>query len=181
MMRYAILLRPLLVIVALICAATGVAQTPGMVVFGTVRDMNTRDSIPFPVVLVQEVGSKEPPMPIVSTARGRYEVTITAQKTYLIRYGASGKVTKCVQLELQGPSAEDWAYGFGMNIDITLLDSLPGVDYSVLSEPFGITRFNGTTGSYEWDIEYTRSMADRQKALLDAYRERVRQQEWKGR
>jgi hypothetical protein len=166
---------------ALVSVVTLMAQTPGMVVFGTVRDLNTRDSIPFPTILVEEVGSKEPPIPIVSTARGRYEVTMTAQKTYLIRYGAPGKVTKCVQLELQGPSEEDWAYGFGVNIDIMLFDSLPGLDYSVLSEPFGITRFNGTTGSYEWDVEYTRSMADRQKAMMEAYRERLRQQEGNGR
>jgi hypothetical protein len=175
------ILRSAFFLAALVSVVTIMAQTPGMVVYGTVRELNTRDSIPFPTILVEEVGSKEPPMPIVSTARGRYEVTMTAQKTYLIRYGAPGKVTKCVKLELQGPNAEDWAYGFGMNIDIALLDSLPGVDFSVLREPFGIARFNGTTGNYEWDVEYTRSMADRQKALLDAYRERLRLQEGNGR
>ena len=115
-------------------------------------------------------------MPIVTTARGRYEVALTEQKTYLVRYSAPGKVAKSVQLELQGSSAEDWTYGFGMNIDITLLDSLPDVDYSVLSEPFGITRFNAATGYYEWDVEYTRSMSDRQKALINAYRERLQQE-----
>ncbi len=181
MMPNTSILRVAFFLAALVSVATLMAQTPGMVVFGTVRELNTRDSIPFPTVLVEEVGSKEPPMPIVSTARGRYEVTITAQKTYLIRYGAPGKVMKSVQLELKGPGDEDWAYGFGMNIDIALLDSLPGVDYSVLNEPFGIARFNAETKNYEWDIEYTRSMADRQKALLDAYRERLQQQQGSGR
>lgn len=169
-------LRHFLILGIAIPAPRLAAQQPGVVVYGTVRDMATRDSIPYPNVHIQEAGTDLPPMPIVTNARGRYELVLTEQKTYLIRYGASGKVNKAVQLELQGPSAEDWAYGFGMNIDITLLDSLPGLDYSVLSVPFGIARFNSSTGYYEWDIEYTRSLSDRQKALLNAYREHVHQE-----
>ncbi len=176
MTRNVLSLHPLLVILAMASTVAVQAQHPGVVVYGTVRDMTTRDSIPFPVVHVEEVGSNEPPWPIVSTARGRYEVVLTEQKTYLIRYGALGKVTKCTRLELQGPNAGDWSNGSGMNIDITLFDSLPGVDYGVLREPLGISRFNRTTGNYEWDLEHTRSMAERQKALFEAYRERMSRQ-----
>jgi len=136
--------------------------------------MNTGDSIPFPTVLVDEVLSKAPPMPVVTTARGRYEIALTEQQTYVVRYCAAGKVTKSVQLELHGASDEDWAYGFGMQIDVTLLDSLPRMDWSLLSEPFGIARFNTDTGNYEWDIDHTRSKSDRQKALLNTYRERMK-------
>ncbi len=171
------ILRPVLVLAALLSMAELAAQSPGLVVYGTVRDLTTRDSIPFPTVLVAELGSQEPPLPIVSNARGRYEIDLTEQKTYLISYSAPGKVIKTVQLELLGPSAEEWGYGFGMHIDITLLDSLPGLDYSILSEPFGIARFNTSTDNYEWDVEYTRSRSDRQKALLNEYLERVQQEE----
>ena len=152
------------------------AQTPGVTVFGTVRDMNTRDSIPFPLVTVEEIGADRPPLPIVSTARGRYEFALTQQKHYVIHYGAPNKLAKSVRMELNGPGTEDWATGYGMQLDITLMDSLPSIDSSVLKEPFGIARFNKESGYYEWDLEYTRLMAERLKALLDVYHERDQRQ-----
>ncbi len=165
-------LRTTCTLIALLSMGSILAQTPGMIVFGAVRDMDTRDSIPFPIITVEEIGSNVPPVTIGSTARGRYEFALTAQNNYLIRYDAVGKVTKSVRMELNGPGAEDWATGYGMQLDITLMDSLPGVDYSVLSAPFGIARFNKDSGYYEWDIEHTRSMSDRMKVLLGTHQER---------
>ena len=115
-------------------------------------------------------------MPIVSTARGRYEFALTQQKHYVIHYGAPNKLAKSVRMELNGPGTEDWATGYGMQLDITLMDSLPSIDSSVLKEPFGIARFNKESGYYEWDLEYTRLMAERLKALLDVYHERDQRQ-----
>jgi hypothetical protein len=46
------------------------------------------------------------------------------------------------------------------------------VDYSVLLEPFGQAFYNAENENYEWDMEYTSSMRERQAALLKAYEER---------
>jgi hypothetical protein len=148
------------------------AQDAGVAIYGTVRDMVSRDSIPFPTVSYQELGTDLPPTPVVTTARGRYSVLLTEQKAYLIRFGAPGKVGKCVELDLRGPSEELWEAGYGMNIDPTVMDSLPDVYYSVLLEPFGKAFYNADNENYEWDVEYTSSMRERQAALMKAYRER---------
>jgi hypothetical protein len=171
-MHHPFRLRPLLMLLALTTLAQLVAQDGGMAIYGTVRDMDTRDSIPFPQVLVEEVGSEVPPITAATNARGRYEITLNEQKVYLIRYSAPGKVAKSVQVDLRGPSAEDWAGGYGMHVDITLLDELPGVDLSVLAQPFGKAHYAPASGNFEWDLEYTRALKDRQAALLKAYNER---------
>lgn len=149
------------------------AQEPGMIVYGTVRDLTTRDSIPNAIVSLVGGENQGPLIKIVTNARGRYEIGLTEMKTYTIVYSADGKVGKKVVIDLRGPSKETWEAGFGMHIDITLLDSLPDVDFSILSEPFGQARYNAESANFEWDIEYTSSMRDRQAALLKAYQERT--------
>lgn len=78
-----------------------------------------------------------------------------------------------MQVDTQGPAPEQWEGGFGMHIDVVLLDSLPGVDFSVLREPFGKAAFDQAQGNFAWDMAYTASMRDRQAALLDAYKQRT--------
>ena len=148
------------------------AQEPGMIVYGTVRDFTTRDSIPNAIVSILGDGNDKPLIKIVTNARGRYEIGLTEMEPYTIAYSAAGKVGKKVVIDLRGPSKEAWEAGFGMHIDITLLDSLPDVDFSILSEPFGQARYNAESANFEWDVEYTSSMRDRQAALLKTYQER---------
>jgi len=148
------------------------AQDPGMIVYGAVRDMVTRDSIPNANVTLHVADNDLPLITIQTNARGRYQIGLTEMKAYTILYSAPGKVGKKVLIDLRGPSKETWEVGFGMHIDVTLLDSLPDVDFSVLSEPFGKAHYNTANENYEWDMEYTSSMRDRQAALLKAYQER---------
>ncbi|MBK9515206.1 MAG: hypothetical protein IPO05_16630 [Flavobacteriales bacterium] len=180
MMPNTSILRVAFFLAALVSVATLMAQTPGMVVFGTVRELNTRDSIPFPTVLVEEVGSEGTAHADrdhrARPVRGYDDCT----KTYWIRSGAPGKVMKSVQLELKGPSDEDWANG-SARTSTSRCPTACLVDHDLFSQPFGIARFKATLGNYEWDAEYTRSLRDRQKALLEAYRERLQQQQGSGR
>ncbi len=167
-MKY--LLKPLLIVTLMgICAKPLAAQDPGVFVYGTVREMVSKEAIPFPIVEIQEIGSELPPTPIVTNERGRYEIHFTQQKVYEVRYGALGKVGKVVHLDLRGPSEELWQYGYGINIDVTVLDSLPDVDYSILLEPFGKASFDPGSEVFEWDMEYTQGLRDRQAALLEEY------------
>lgn len=145
------------------------AQQPTMVVYGTVRDFATRDSIPFPSVQIHDSLSDMPPTPVVSTARGRYELELGQEGLYQILFGAPGKVSKSVQIDTRGPSQAEWEGGFGMNIEIVLMDSLPGVDYSVLREPFGRAAWEKGSSTFAWDVEYTKAQSAALKALVDAY------------
>jgi len=150
------------------------AQEPELMVYGLVRELSTRDSIPFPFVLLQEANPDGKTTAVNSNERGRYEVIIKEENVYWIFYSAPGKVTKSVQLDTRGPSSKDWEGGFGMNIDIALLDSLPNVDYTILQIPFGKSEWNRTNSSFEWDLDYMKSMTTRQKELLEAYEEAKR-------
>lgn len=161
-----------LIFASILAGSELAAQEPGMIVYGTVRDLTTRDSIPNAIVSLLGDGNDKPLVKIVTNARGRYEIGLTEMKPYTIAYSAAGKVGKKVAIDLRGPNKESWEAGFGMHIDITLLDSLPDVDYSILSEPFGQARYNTESANFEWDAEYTSSMRDRQAALLKAYQER---------
>lgn len=163
--------RSILCMAALAMITAASAQTPSVFVYGTVKDLVTRDSIPQATLQIgEEAGT---PVTLIANARGRYEFELTDEKVYLIRYDAPGKVGKSVVVDTRGPTPEQWEGGFGMNIDVVLMDNLPDVDYSILSEPFGRAGFVPASGNFEWDMEYTRSMRDRQAALLDAYRART--------
>jgi hypothetical protein len=149
------------------------AQEPGMIVYGTVRDMVTGDSIPNSTVTLIGDENDIPLITIATSARGRFEIGLNEMKPYTILYSAPGKVGKKVLIDLRGPSKEILEVGIWMHIDVTLLDSLPDVDFSVLAEPFGKAHYNAASKNYEWDMEYVSSMRDRQAALLKAYQERT--------
>jgi len=145
------------------------AQEPTMLVYGTVRDFATRDSIPFPVVRVHDILSADPPASVVSSAQGRYDLDLGQEGLYRVHFGAPGKVSRSVQIDTRGPSQMEWKDSFGMNIDIVLMDSLPGLDYSILSEPFGKAAWDRKSSSFTWNIAYTRARKSEMKALVARY------------
>lgn len=161
-MRFAFL------VLNLLAAWPLLAQKPGVVVFGTIRDFSTRNSLPFPTVQITEPMSATV-VQITTTGLGTYEVELTEEKVYLITYSGLRKVTKSVQIDTRGPNTKEWDGGFGMNIDISLLDSLPGVDFSALEAPFGQARWNKGSSSFQWDLAYMRKLKPQHKRLMKAY------------
>ncbi len=166
-MQRTFLLRVSLAAIAVLAEFSVWSQTPSVLVYGIVKDMTTRDSVPNAWIKLD--GENGAPVKLTVNERGRYEFELTEEKVYLIRCGASGKVDKSVVVDTRGPTPEQWEGGYGMNVDFVLLDSLPGIDYAVLREPFGKARFVPISANFEWDMEYTQGMRDRQAALLDAY------------
>lgn len=163
------MVRATLFVACLYSSVQAFAQQPTVLVYGTVREFATRDSIPFPVVQIQDALSSTPPTPVVTTARGRYELELGQEGFYQVLFSGPGMVSKSVQIDTRGPSQAEWEGGFGMNINITLMDSLPGLDYSVLREPFGKVAWEKKSSSFAWDVEYTAGLSARHKALMRAY------------
>lgn len=157
----------------LVIVTTGLplrAQNPSVLVYGTVRDFSTRDSIPFPIVYIQDASDDAVPTPVVTNARGRYEIELNEEKAHWIIYTALGKVAKFVEIDTRGPTPVEWEGGYAMNIDMVLMDSLPDVDYSILQTPFGRSYWNKRTATFDWDVEYTAAMRKRVVDLMDAYK-----------
>ena len=55
-----------------------------------------------------------------------------------------------------------------------MLTDLPGIDYSILNEPFGMAAY--TAGTFNWDIEYTTKMRDAQARLIKEYQDLLKNQ-----
>ncbi|MDX9750584.1 MAG: hypothetical protein RBT71_05850 [Flavobacteriales bacterium] len=162
--------RSLLILIILATSVPLLAQTPNLYVFGTVRHMATRDSIPFPTIHVQEADDHAVPMPVVTTVRGRYEFELTEERTYRILYKAPGKVAKSLEIDTHGPSAEQWVGGYSMRIDMTLFDSIPGADFTLLNEPVGKAHWDPITENFIWDIAYSESLRSRINEIMERYK-----------
>mgnify|MGYP000848253160 FL=1 len=153
------------------------AQQPKLYVYGTVREYLSGDSIPFPSIQYQEVQGGSAPMPVVTNARGRFELELTEEKIFWIIFSAQGYVSKLVEIDMHGPTLQQWEKddGFGWRIEMTLFHDIPGVDFSILKEPLAKIRFNPLTEQFEWDLAYTESIRKRIQSIMDEYDAREKQ------
>lgn len=141
------------------------AQVADCLVFGTVKDMRTREKLL--TIQAEALDLKWGRYAAASVNdSGRYEMSLGRNGEWLVTINAPGHVSKRVKIMLGGIPEEEWAGGFGMNIDMTLLPKKAGVDYSLFEEPFGIARYNADSARLEWDLDHTERMRARQEELL---------------
>ncbi len=131
-----------------------------LVVFGTVQDMVKKTPIASMHVQAVDLNDRSHILHAASGDSGRYELNIIEERIYLITYSAPQFISKSIQIEVPGPTAEQWIGGYGMNVDINLVPVSSGHDPTLYKEPFGITRFNADSARYEWDLEYTKARAE---------------------
>ena len=96
-----------LILTLLFSASQLFAQEPNLLIYGKVNDWSTGDSIPFPSVQFQDVTSGSLPMLVVPNSHGRYEFVLDVESIFKIIYSAPGKVSKFVQIDTRGPTAQD--------------------------------------------------------------------------
>jgi hypothetical protein len=145
------------------------AQDSSVYVYGTIRERETMDSIPFPTVQVQELDQKEPPSPVVTQANGRYRFILSARKDYVVTFGAKGYITRSVEIDLRNIPSTVWLYGTAMNVDITLFKEMPGLDITLFKLPAGKARYDPAKSAVVWDDEYIKGIASRLNSLFQEY------------
>lgn len=145
-----------------------------VVVFGTVKDFSTAKKLEGVTITVFKNGAKLVEVP--TNASGKYEVNLDYGAEYKVMCSRKGFVSKNIVIDSRNIPEEDRTGGHGMNIDFTMMAELPGVDYSVLLEPFGKAKFDPAAGTIQWDIEYTTRMRDAQARLLKEYEERKKRE-----
>lgn len=166
------MLRAVMVASVLALPAFLVAADTLATVFGVVKDMTTK--LPLTEITVTATEQKSgQQVPVVVRDNGRYEINIVQEGDYMVEYGAPGHVPKRVQLELRGPTAEQWKGGFGMNTDITLFREVEGLDLTMDGKPFGICRFDKAAGLFNWDMGYNEAQRDRIERMVKEYEKRV--------
>jgi len=158
-------MRSALLAFTIMLATVSLAQTPDCLVFGVVKDIDTKDQLESIGVHALDLKWGRTVHAVVSDS-GQYEMTLGRNGEWLLTYSAPGYASKRVKILLGGIPEEEWAGGFGMNIDSTMLAEKPGVGYSLFDEPFGIARFNADSSRLEWDLAYTEKMRARQAKLL---------------
>jgi catechol-2,3-dioxygenase len=160
--------------IALVLAIAAAAQVDMVVVFGTVKDFSTAKKIDGVTVTVFKNGGKLVEVP--TNASGKYEVNLDYGAEYKLLLAKKGYVSKNIVIDTRNIPEEDRSGGHGMNIDFTLMAELPGVDFSVLLEPFGKAKYDKAAATISWDIEYTTRMRDAQAKLLKEYEERKKRE-----
>ncbi|MFN3875953.1 MAG: hypothetical protein ACK4L7_08590, partial [Flavobacteriales bacterium] len=167
--------RRLMFVVCLLLGATALrAQVDVVYIYGTVKDFTTAKKIDGVTVTVFKNGGKLVEVP--TNASGKYEINLDYGSEYKIMCSKKGYVGKNIVIDTRNIPEEDRNGGHGMNIDFTMLQEIPGVDFSVLLEPFGKAKYVGASGNFEWDMEYTNRMRDAQARLLKEYEEKKKRE-----
>ena len=151
----------------LITAVSGVAQVDNVLIYGTVKDLTSSKKLDGVTVTVFKNGAKLIDVP--TNASGKYEVNLDYGSDYKILVAKGGFVGKNITIDTRNIPEEERQGGHGMNIDFSMLTDLPGIDYSILNEPFGKAAY--AAGTFAWDIEYTNKMRDAQARLMREYDE----------
>ncbi len=160
-------LRGLLAACLLTVASVAVAQVDNVLIYGTVKDLTSSKKLDGVTVTVFKNGAKLIDVP--TNASGKYEVNLDYGADYKIIVAKSGFVGKNITIDTRKIPEEERQGGHGMNIDFSMLTDLPGIDYSILNEPFGKAAY--ADGTFTWDIEYTNRMRDAQARLMKEYDE----------
>jgi len=142
-------------------------------VYGIVKEFHSKKPIPQATVQVFDVHDPEHRMTVLSDSLGRYELSITEERTYRIAYSVEGYYAKSLVIDATGPTQEQWLGGYGLSIDIVLLPELKDFDMDFGIDPLGHARFNPATDNFEWDVEYTQAMQERNAAAMEAYKARM--------
>lgn len=148
--------------------ATARAQVDNVLIYGTVKDLTSSKKLDGVTVTVFKNGAKLIDVP--TNASGKYEINLDYGSDYKIMVSKGGFVGKNITIDTRNVPEEERQGGHGMNIDFSMLTDLPGIDYSILNEPFG--KANYSAGTFAWDIEYTNKMRDAQARLMREYEEK---------
>ncbi len=167
-------LLPLCILLLAFLPATLRAQLDVVMVYGTVKDMSSAKKLDGVTVSVFKDGAKL--VDVLTNASGKYELNLDYGADYKIMCSKQGYVGKNISIDTRNVPDEERQGGHGMNIDFTMMVEIQGVDYSVLLEPFGKSKYEKATGTFEWDHEYTARMRDAQARLMKEYEDRKKRE-----
>ncbi len=148
-----------------------------VVVYGQVLEFESTDSIPFPVIQVDNLTDARATPKVSSDGAGNYEFYLGQDRSYRITYSAPGHLKKSVVIDLVNIPDSAWSDGgLGMELQITLLKKLPGLDESLFDGDIGRSGYDADSGLLEWDLPYTAQRKAGMSKALEAYRKALGKQ-----
>jgi len=160
----------------LFLAAAGAlqAQVDNVYVYGTVKDYTTSKKLDGVNVTVYKDGAKL--NSVVTSANGKYEFNLDYGYDYKILYEKPGMVGKNVSINTKGIPDTDRQGGLAMNVEMTLFQDIPGIDFSILQQPIGKSKYDAGTGMLAWDLAYTEQMRAELTRLQKEYDEKKKKE-----
>ncbi len=172
--RINLLLRSLSFCFTLLIGLAASAQVDNVYVYGTVKDYNTSKKLDGITVNVLKDGVQY--ASVVTSANGKYEFNLDFGHEYKIVFGKVGMVGKNVSIDTKDIPEEQRVGGVAMNVEMTLFQDIPGIDYSILQKPIGKSKFDPATGTLAWDLAYTEQMRAELNRLQKEYDERKKRE-----
>ncbi len=143
-------------------------------VYGTVKDYISAKKLDGVVVSVYKNGAKL--AETTTNASGKYEFNLDYGSDYKIVYGKGGMVAKNITIDTRNIPEEERVGGHGMNVEMTLFNELPGMDFSVLQQPIGKAKFDPATNEVTWDLQYTEQIRSEIARLMKEYDEKKKRE-----
>lgn len=143
------------------------AQIDNVYVYGTVKDYNTSKKLDGITVSVLKDGVQF--TQVVTSANGKYEFNLDYGHDYKLVFDKVGMVGKNVSINTTGIPDADRQGGLAMNVEMTLFQELPGIDFKLLQQPIGKSKYDPDTKNLAWDLAYTEQIRAEMERLLKEY------------
>ncbi len=104
---------------------------------------------------------------------GSFMLGLFDARDRIVIFEAPGYVPRRIMLDMKGPDRERWANGYGLSLQMSLYEAIPGMDLTMDEIPVGRSIYNADNDVFEWDRAYSRSINEKNKELLKAYKQRI--------
>ncbi len=160
-------LRPFLFVFLLLGTLCASAQVDNVYVYGTVKDYVSSKKLDGITVTVFKNGAKL--AEVVTSASGKYEFNLDYGSDFKLVYSKPGMVSKNISIDTKNIPEEERVGGHGMNVEMTLFQELPGIDFTILQQPIGKAKFDPTSKEVTWDLQYTDQVRSEIARLMKEY------------
>ncbi|MDX9749574.1 MAG: hypothetical protein RBT71_00635 [Flavobacteriales bacterium] len=159
---------------ALAVALLGLAVPAGaqdvVYIFGTVKDYFSSKKLDNVTVTVYKDGGLL--TEVRASGSGKYELNLDYGADYKLIYSRPGMVSKIIAMDTRNVPEEERLGGHGFNLEMTLFNDMPGVDFSVLQQPIGKAKYDMAKAEVTWDLAYTEQIRNEVNRLMKEYADR---------
>lgn len=169
-------MRRSILILALIFSVSVNAQKDTLLaVYGSVVDVLTDEPLRNATITAYAVADTSNRMLAGTDGSGRFMLGLFSRADRVLVFDAEGYAPRRVLINMEGPDEAGWERGYGLSLEMSLYREVPGVDLTMDDIPIGKSIYNKEMDIFEWDREHSRSLNDRNKAMLKAYKQQLKQ------
>jgi hypothetical protein len=152
---------------ALLTVALPAGAQDMVYIFGTVKDYFSSKKLDNVTVSVYKNGALL--TEVRANASGKYELNLDYGADYKLVYSRPGMVSKIIAMDTRNVPEEDRLGGHGFNLEMTLFNDIPDVDFSILQQPIGKAKYDPAKGEVTWDLAYTEQIRNEINRLMKEY------------